>query len=199
MNYEGFMCSMWLFLCVQITKHIKWSKHTRTVVKKARQCSFSLSRLKRFGMGPQILERCYSCTTESILTGCITAWYGNSTALDRMALQRVVRTAQYITGTEPPAIQDLYIRRCEKKAQKSSKTPTSQAIDYFLCGAQQEVPVHQVWHQPAFEHLLTPSNTTDKQLNKIATRTEFTLYLYWPFISVFALLPSPLIPIHIYL
>ena len=27
-------------------------------------------------------------------------------------LQRVVRTAQYITGTKLPAIQDLYTRRC---------------------------------------------------------------------------------------
>jgi hypothetical protein len=37
------------------------------------------------------------------------AWYGNITNLDCMALQRVVRTAQYITGVELPAIQDLYI------------------------------------------------------------------------------------------
>jgi hypothetical protein len=41
------------------------------------------------------------------LTDCTTAWYGNRTALDRMALQRVVRTAQYITGAELLAIQDL--------------------------------------------------------------------------------------------
>ncbi|KAK6293977.1 hypothetical protein J4Q44_G00348070 [Coregonus suidteri] len=30
----------------------------------------------------------YSCTIESILTGCITAWYGNCSASDRKALQR---------------------------------------------------------------------------------------------------------------
>ncbi|CDQ78178.1 unnamed protein product [Oncorhynchus mykiss] len=29
--------------------------------------------------------------------GCITAWYGNCSASDRKALQRVVNTAQYIT------------------------------------------------------------------------------------------------------
>ncbi|XP_071208102.1 F-box/LRR-repeat protein 8 isoform X1 [Salvelinus alpinus] len=60
----------------------------------------------------------YSCTIESILTGCITAWYGNCLASDRKALQRVVRTAQYITGAKLPAIQDLYTRRCQRKAQK---------------------------------------------------------------------------------
>ena len=74
-----------------------------------------LRRLKRFGMGPQILKRFYSCTIES-MTGCITAWYGNCSAFDRKAPQRVVRTAQYITGAKLPAIQDLYTRRCQRKA-----------------------------------------------------------------------------------
>ena len=67
-------------------------------------------------MGPQILKRFYSCTIESILTGCFTAWYGNCSASDRKALQRVVRTVQYISGAKLPAIQDLYTRRCQRKA-----------------------------------------------------------------------------------
>ena len=61
-------------------------------------------------MGPEILKRFYSCNIESILTGCITAWYGNCSAFDRKALQRVVRPAQYVTGAKLPAIQDLYTR-----------------------------------------------------------------------------------------
>ncbi|XP_029618276.1 28S ribosomal protein S30, mitochondrial [Salmo trutta] len=43
-------------------------------------------RLKRFGMGPQILKKFYSGTIVSILTGCITAWYGNCLASDHKAL-----------------------------------------------------------------------------------------------------------------
>ncbi|KAI3363474.1 hypothetical protein L3Q82_012091, partial [Scortum barcoo] len=31
-------------------------------------------------------------TTERILTGCITAWFGSCTTLNRKALQRVVKT-----------------------------------------------------------------------------------------------------------
>jgi hypothetical protein len=72
----------------------------------------------------EILKRFYSCNIESILTGCITAWYGNCSASDRKALQRVVRTAQYITGAKLPAIQDLYIRRCQRKALKIVKDPS---------------------------------------------------------------------------
>ena len=66
-------------------------------------------------MGSQILKKFYSCTNESILNGFLIAWYGNSTALDRMALQMVVGTAQYITGAELPAIQDLYIGQLNRQ------------------------------------------------------------------------------------
>ena len=85
------------FVGIHIPNKLTWSKHTKTVVKRVRQNLFTLRRLKRFGMGPEILKRFYSCNIESILTGCITAWYGNCLASDRKALQRVVRTAQYIT------------------------------------------------------------------------------------------------------
>jgi hypothetical protein len=60
--------------------------------------------MKIFGMAPQIFIKFYSFTFESILTSCITARYGNCTAVDPKALQRVVLMAQYITGAEPPAI-----------------------------------------------------------------------------------------------
>ena len=62
--------------------------------------SVSLRRLKRFGMGPQILKKFYSCTIESI-----TAWYGNCSASDHKVRQRGLRTAQYITGAKLLAIQ----------------------------------------------------------------------------------------------
>ena len=75
-------------------------------------------------MVPEILKRFYSCNTESVLTSCITAWYGNCSASDHKVLQRVVRMAQYITGAKLPAIQDLYTRRCQRKALKMVKYPS---------------------------------------------------------------------------
>jgi hypothetical protein len=73
-------------------------------------------RLKRLGMGPQILKTFYSCTRESI-----TAWYGNCSASDPKALHSVVCTAQYVTGAKLPALQDLYTRQCQRKALKMVK------------------------------------------------------------------------------
>ena len=72
-------------------------------------------------MCPQILKKFYSCTIKSIVTSCITAWYGNCSASDCKVLRKVVSTAQYITGAKLPAIQDLYTRQCQRKAQKIVK------------------------------------------------------------------------------
>ena len=103
------------------TNKLSWSKHTKTVMKKAQQHLFPLTRLKGFGMGHQILKKFYSCTIKSILTDCIPAWYGNCTASNHKALQRVVRTAEYITGAKLPAIQDRYTRGCQRKAQRNDQ------------------------------------------------------------------------------
>uniref|UniRef100_A0AAZ3PEU3 Alkylated DNA repair protein AlkB homologue 8 N-terminal domain-containing protein n=1 Tax=Oncorhynchus tshawytscha TaxID=74940 RepID=A0AAZ3PEU3_ONCTS len=126
------------FLGIHISNKRTCSKHTKTVVKRARRSLFPLRRLKRFGMGPQILKRFSSCTIESIVTGCITAWYGNCSASDRMALQRVVRTAQYITGAKLPAIQHLYTRRCQRKALKIVKDSShpSHRLFYYATARQ---------------------------------------------------------------
>ena len=65
------------FLGVHITDKLKLSTHTDSVVKKAQQHLFNLRRLKKFGLSPKTLTNFYRCTIESILSGCITAWYGN--------------------------------------------------------------------------------------------------------------------------
>ena len=84
------------FLGVHITNKLKWSTHTDSVVKKAQQRLFNLRRLQKFGLSPKTLTNFYRCTIESILSGCVTAWYGNCSAHNRKALQRVVRFAQRI-------------------------------------------------------------------------------------------------------
>ncbi len=79
----------------------------------------------------------YTCTVESILTGCITAWFGNSTAGNRKALQRVVRTARHIVGGELPSLQDIYTRRCIRKARriiKDSSHPSHRLLSLLPSG-----------------------------------------------------------------
>ncbi len=127
------------FLGVHITKDLTWSAYTDAVLKKAHQRLFFLRRLRKFGTNPSILRSFYICTVESILTGCITAWFGNSTAGNRKALQRVVRTACHIVGGELPSLQDIYTRRCTRKAKGLSKTPATRPTDCSLCCPQGDV------------------------------------------------------------
>ncbi len=60
------------FLAVHITEDLTWSAYTDAVLKKAHQRLFFLRRLRKFGTSPSILTSFYTCTVESILTGCIT-------------------------------------------------------------------------------------------------------------------------------
>ncbi|XP_063767926.1 dual specificity calcium/calmodulin-dependent 3',5'-cyclic nucleotide phosphodiesterase 1B-like isoform X3 [Eleginops maclovinus] len=87
--------------------------------------------LRKFNMDSRILCNFYRCTIESILTGCITAWYGSCTALNRKTLQRVVKTAQHITRTELPSMEDLYTQRCRKKAGRILKDPHHPSNNLF--------------------------------------------------------------------
>src|SRR4029434_2360324 len=81
------------FRFLGVSNDLTWSAHTDKVVKAARKRLFFLRRLDSV-----ILTNFYRCTIESILTGCITVWYGSCTAKDRKALRSVVRSAEFIIG-----------------------------------------------------------------------------------------------------
>ncbi len=129
--------SSFKFLSVHITEDLTWSAHTDAVLKKAHQRLFFLRQLRKFGTSPRILRSFYTCTVESILTGCITAWFGNSTAGNHRALQRVMRTARHIVGGELPSLQDIYTRRCIGKARriiKDSSHPSHRLLSLLPSG-----------------------------------------------------------------
>uniref|UniRef100_A0A8C6LDB2 Reverse transcriptase domain-containing protein n=1 Tax=Nothobranchius furzeri TaxID=105023 RepID=A0A8C6LDB2_NOTFU len=111
--------SSFRFLGVHLAEDLTWSVHTENTVKKAH------------GMSRRILRTFYRCAIESILTGCITTWYGNSTAYNRKALQRVVRCAERIIGGELPSFQDIYRKRCLRKAGRIIKDSTHPSHKLF--------------------------------------------------------------------
>ena len=114
-------------LGIHITDKLKWSTHTDSEVKKAQQRLFKLRRLKKFGLAPETLTNFYRCTIESIISGCITAWYSNCTARNCRALLRVVRSAQRITGvnylpSRTPTAPDI-----TRRPKRLSRTTTTRA------------------------------------------------------------------------
>ncbi|KAI4884853.1 hypothetical protein NFI96_009066 [Prochilodus magdalenae] len=99
------------FLGVHLAEDLTWSLNTSTITKKAQQRLYFLRRLRKAHLPPPILTTFYRGTIESILSSCITAWFGNCTASDRKSLQRVVRTAESLS-----TITVIYTTRCISKA-----------------------------------------------------------------------------------
>ena len=111
------------FLGGQITNNLSWSPYADTTVKKAHQCLYFLRRLRKFGMSATTPTNLYRCTIESILSDCITAWYGSCSVQDRKELQKVVNVAQSITQTSLPSIDSVNTSRCLGKAASIIKDP----------------------------------------------------------------------------
>ncbi len=113
--------SSFKYLGVNISEDLTWTTHIQTQVKKARQRLYHLRQLRKFRVSPAILKTFYSGAIESVLTQCISVWYGNSSKQDCKALQRVVRLAERISGSTLPSLQDIYLKRCKSRAAKIIK------------------------------------------------------------------------------
>ncbi len=73
----------------------------------------------------------YRGTIESILTSCITVWYGACNASCRKSLQRIVRAAEKIVGVSLPSLQDIYSTRLTRKALSIAGDPAHPSHSFF--------------------------------------------------------------------
>ena len=136
------------------------------MVKKAQQRLFNFRRLKKFGLSPKALTNFYRCTIESILAGCITAWYGNCSALNRKALQRVVRSAQRITrgqSTCPPGHLHHPMSQEGHKDHQGQQPPEPLPVHPAIIQKARSVQVHQSWDRETEKQLLSQGHQTVKQ------------------------------------
>ena len=150
-------------------------------------------------MAPQILKRNCGCTIESILTGCIAAWYDNCSASDCKALQKVVCTAQYITVAKLPFVQDLDTRQCQRKAQKIAKDsshPSLRLISLLLHGKRYQSAKSR--SKRLLNSFYPPSHKTLEQLIKwlsglfaLSPAPIFTLLLLSVYYPCIVTLPLP--------
>ncbi len=110
------------FLGVHIKEDLTCTTKSTSLSKKAQQRLHFLRRLKR-SLSPPILTTFYRGTIESMLTSCITVWYGNCSAADHKTLQRTVNTAAKIIGAPLPSVLDIFLARCSSKATSIVKDP----------------------------------------------------------------------------
>eukprot|EP00061_Rhincodon_typus_P015383 g43022.t1 len=113
------------FLRVAITYNLPWTSYVDAMVKKAQQHLLFLRWLRKFGMSIRTITNFYRYTTESILSKCIAAWYGNCSAQDRRKLQKVVCTAQITTKANLPSTDSFKTSCCHRKAANIIKDPSN--------------------------------------------------------------------------
>ena len=119
------------FLGVVITEDLSWTGNAAALAKKSQQRLYFLRKLRRASATPPIMHTFYRGTIESILSSCITVWYGACNASCRKTLQRIVRAAERIIGVSLPSLQDIYATRLTRKALCIAGDPTHPLHSFF--------------------------------------------------------------------
>ncbi|KAK0147964.1 hypothetical protein N1851_012331 [Merluccius polli] len=132
------------FLGLHITNTLSWSENTTATVKKAQQRLYFIRSLRKAGLSCQPLTQAYRCLVESVLTGGITVWYGNTTVKEK-ALQRIIKTAQRIIGAELPSMDTLYTIHCRNKIKSILQDPHHPSHTLFRWRSSSRVLRH---HRP---------------------------------------------------
>lgn len=83
-------------------------------------------------MATGILNNFYRCSVESVITSSITVWYGSCTVQYRKALQRVIKTVQFICGVAFPSLQDIYSTRVIRRAHSIIRDSTRLEYNLFI-------------------------------------------------------------------
>lgn len=119
------------FLGVLISADISWTENISAVIKKAQQRLHFLRVLRKYKLNSNLLLTFYRSSIESLLTYCITVWYGSCTKADRVRLQSVVKTAQKIIGCPLPSLMDIYSSRCLSRAANIIKDSSHPGFNMF--------------------------------------------------------------------
>ena len=118
------------FLGTIISSDLAWENNTDAVVKKAQQRLFFLRQLKKFGLRREILVQFFRSAIESI-TLSICVWFGGISQRQRGRLDRVVKTASKIVGSELTSLTAICKDRSKKRACKIISDQTHPAHYLF--------------------------------------------------------------------
>ncbi|CAM4393404.1 unnamed protein product [Leuciscus chuanchicus] len=152
------------FLGTTISQDLKWDTHIDSIVKKAQQRLYFLRQLRKFNLPQELLVQFYSAVIQSILCTSITVWFGSATKTDLRRLQRIVRTAERITGTTLPTLKVLHSSR------------VSLSVKSGVLSVEDVLDGEQVDGQGQSELSISSSSLT--QLNDLLCRVTYTSTIY---------------------
>ena len=90
------------FLGVHVSEDLSWTTNTTSLARRAHQRLHFLRKLRRAGALPPIMCTFYRGTIESVLTSCVTVWYGACTTSCNVSYLNeetwVLSTCLFMTG-----------------------------------------------------------------------------------------------------
>lgn len=134
---------------------LTWSHNSHQLLKKAHQRLYFLKRLSKFGMSTKILS--------NVITNSITVWYGNCIAQDWKAVQRVIKTAQYIFGAAFTSLQDIYTTRVIRRAHNIIKDSTQPQQSLHSFAIRETLQKCEIEDKETIKQLLPTAHQTVEQ------------------------------------
>ena len=112
-----------LFLGVHVSQDLPLNISTTSVTRKVQKRLDFLRKLRRAGTPTSIMYYFYRGTIESILTSCITLWYGACTISCRKTMHLSVSASEKIIDFALPSLIDTYHTCLTRKTAKIAGDP----------------------------------------------------------------------------
>jgi hypothetical protein len=106
------------YLGTTISADLSWTSHADRVVSKCHSRLYFLRKLKQFRVSTDILLMFYRASIESVLIFNCLVWSFGCSADDNHRLQRVIRQAEKVIGTELPSLEELVKKRSCRKVRR---------------------------------------------------------------------------------
>ncbi|KAI3371809.1 hypothetical protein L3Q82_024355 [Scortum barcoo] len=120
------------FLGVHISEDLTWTTGCSKLVKKAHQRLFFLRTLRKNHLSSDILVNFYRCTIESILTSCITVWSTTSSSIEDIYRKRCLKRAGKIIKDSSHPAHRLFTLLPSGKRYRSARTKTTRFLNSFF-------------------------------------------------------------------
>ena len=119
------------YLGITLNNTLTWNDNTNSILKKVNPRLYCLRKLNSFNVSPYLLQLFYSSSILSILSFGIVSWGSCISRVDKTRLDRVIRKAGRVIGSEQDDIDTLTDNRIGKKITKIQNDATHPLFSDF--------------------------------------------------------------------
>ncbi|KAI3367324.1 hypothetical protein L3Q82_008367 [Scortum barcoo] len=105
------------YLGVQLDEKLDWRSHTESVYRKGQSRLYFLRRLRSFNICPPLLQSVYHTVVASALFFAVVCWGEGLRTADKNRLNKLIKKAGSVVGTELPLLQQVTEGRMLSKLQ----------------------------------------------------------------------------------